>query len=74
MRRAAAVESTSGETRAAIDASGRSRYAICKAIGLSESSMSQFMAGKRGLSLEMLDALAELLDLHISQGKARKGR
>ena len=64
----------SDEIRKAIDASGMSRYRVCKATGIAQSTMSAFMAGKRGLSLDTLDTVAELLDIHITTGKARKGR
>lgn len=57
------------ELRAAIDASPMSRYAICRAIDLDPAVMSRFMSGQRGLSLETLDKLAKLLDLHIVTGK-----
>ena len=57
------------QIRQAVDASGLSRYRICKETGISESNMSRFMNGQGGLSLEYLDAVAELLDLHIATGK-----
>jgi hypothetical protein len=46
-----------------------SRYRICKELGVSESLLSRFMSGKGGLSLDTLDALAALLDLHVAAGK-----
>ena len=70
----ASMQKFSDQIRRAIDQSGMTRYAICKAIGLSESSMSQFMAGTRGLSFDTLDKLAALLKLHVVSGQPRKGR
>ncbi len=55
----------SDEVRAAVDASGLSRYRIAKELEISESTMSRFMSGRTGLSMEYLDRLAELLGLHI---------
>lgn len=55
----------SQQLREAIDASGMSRYRICKQIGLDESTMSHFMAGRCGLQLSTIDRLAELLGLRI---------
>ena len=55
----------SDEVRAAVDASGLSRYRIAKELEISESTMSRFMSGRAGLSMEYLDRLAELLGLHI---------
>ena len=69
--------SLSEQVRQAVEASGMSRYAICKAIGMHESVMSRFMNGKGGLQQDSLDALAELLDLNIVVGMKktkRKGR
>jgi hypothetical protein len=62
----------SDQVRQAVDDSGLSRYAICKTLGLSQATMSRFMNGKGLLSMECLDALADLLDLNIIVGK-RKG-
>jgi hypothetical protein len=57
------------ELRAAIDEDERSRYAICRAIDLDPAVLSRFMSRQRGLSLETLDKLARLLDLHLTKGK-----
>jgi hypothetical protein len=57
--------------RRAVDASGRSRYAICKELGLAQATLSRFMSGKGGLSMGHLDALADLLDLNIISGRRR---
>ena len=63
----------SDQIRRAIDASGMSRYRICKTIGLDQGTMSRFMSGQGGLSLECLDALADLLGLEVRSRKHRKG-
>ena len=55
----------SDKVRRAVDECGMSRYAICKTIGLEQATMSRFMAAKCGLSMKMLDALADLLGLDI---------
>lgn len=53
------------KVRRAVDASGMSRYAICKTSGVEQAAMSRFMAGKRGLTLTTLDALADVLGLDL---------
>jgi len=55
----------SDEIRDAVNASGMSRYAITKTLGIAESTMSRFMNGKGGLSIDFIDRLAELLGIHI---------
>jgi plasmid maintenance system antidote protein VapI len=55
----------SDEIRDAVKSSGMSRYAIAKALGIAESTMSRFVNGKGGLSMEYFDRLGELLGLHI---------
>ena len=55
----------SDEIRDAVNASGMSRYAICQTLGIAEATMSRFMNGKGGLSMEFIDRLAELLGMHI---------
>ena len=62
----------SDEIRQAVDANGMSRYAICKELGILQSGFSRFMTGKGGLTMASLDALAELLDLHITTGPRRQ--
>jgi plasmid maintenance system antidote protein VapI len=61
----------SDEIRSAVNASGMSRYAIAKALGIAESTMSRFMSQKGGLSMEYIDRLATLLDLHIVTKKGK---
>lgn len=63
----------SDQIRKAVDDSGESRYAICKAIGIDQGQLSRFMAGKMGLSMVKLDALAEYLELDIIVRSKRKG-
>ncbi len=59
------AESFSDQIRKAVEASGRSRYGICKAIGVAEATMSRFMNRKGGLSMASLDRLAELIGLVV---------
>jgi transcriptional regulator with XRE-family HTH domain len=61
----------SEQIRRAVDASGLSRYRICKELGIAESTLSRFMSDQGGLSMEYLDRLAELLDLRIEAGGRR---
>jgi transcriptional regulator with XRE-family HTH domain len=53
------------QIRRAVDACGLSRYRICKIIGLDQGTFSKFMAGKCGLSLQTLDAVADVLGLDV---------
>jgi len=55
----------SDELRDAVEHSGLTRYAIWQATGIDQGTMSKFMAGNRGLSIESIDKLADLLGLHI---------
>jgi predicted XRE-type DNA-binding protein len=55
----------SEQLREAIDGSELSRYRIAKDAGVAQSTISQFMNGKRSLSLKAVDRIAELLDLEI---------
>jgi predicted XRE-type DNA-binding protein len=62
----------SEQVRQAVRKSGLSCYAICKAIGMSQSVMSRFMNGKGGLLQDHLDALADVLRLDIVAGEPIK--
>lgn len=61
----------SDQIRRAVDASGMSRYRICKTLDIAESTMSRFMSGG-WLGVENIDALADLLELDIVTGKRRR--
>jgi transcriptional regulator with XRE-family HTH domain len=45
---------------------GLSRYRIAKTLGCSQSLLTLFMGGRRGLSIPMLDRLAALLQLEVT--------
>lgn len=57
------------QLRQAIDDSGLTRYRIAKETGISESTLSKFYLGQRGLSMEALNALSECLQLTIHLGR-----
>ncbi len=65
------------QLRQAINESGVTRYRIAKETGISESTLSQFYNGYRGLSMEAMNALGEYLELTIIMRRKplkRKGR
>ena len=55
----------SDQVRRAASRSGLSRYRICKLARIDQATFSRFMAGKVGLSLPTLDALADVLGLDV---------
>jgi len=55
--------------RQAIDDSGLTRYRIAQETGISETALSLFYNGHRGLSMEALNALGECLQLTIHVGR-----
>jgi len=57
------------QLRQAIDDSGLTRYRISQETGVSETALSQFYNGHRGLSMEALNALGEFLKLKIVLGR-----
>ena len=61
-------KSLSDQVRQAVDESGLTRYRVCKECGLDQGAFSHFMAGKIGMKLSNLDAVADLLDLRIVAG------
>jgi transcriptional regulator with XRE-family HTH domain len=67
----------SDQVRRAIDASGKSRYRICKEAAIGQPTLSRFMHGIAGLSIESLDRLADCLGLNITMDNRphkQKGR
>jgi transcriptional regulator with XRE-family HTH domain len=63
----------SAQLRNAIENCGKSRYRVCKDVGISQTLMSRFMGGERGLSLDVVERLCESLNLELRESK-RKGR
>ncbi len=63
----------SDQLRQAIDTCGQTRYAIAKATGISEATLSRFMSAERGLPMKTLDTLADYLELNI-QAPKQKGK
>lgn len=53
------------QLRAAIAAAGVTRYRIAKETGLSESALSRFVKGTRGMDLNSVDKLATYLGLEL---------
>jgi plasmid maintenance system antidote protein VapI len=53
------------QIRLAVAMCGESRYAISKATGIPQSALSRFVHGERGLSVELMDRLAEYLGLEV---------
>jgi len=59
----------SDQLRQSIQQCTLSRYRIAKETGVSQSVLSLFCSGKRGLSLKAVDALVRLLDLELKPRK-----
>ena len=64
----------SDQVREAVDASGLSRYRICKEADIAQAAMSRFMSGQGGLSMAALDRLGEVLSLNITTQTGRRRR
>lgn len=60
----------SDQIRDAINDANISRYAMSKVTGIHESALSRFMHRRGGLSLDNLDALADLLGWDLAVRKA----
>jgi plasmid maintenance system antidote protein VapI len=58
--------------RRAILESGLSRYAISARSGVDQATLSRFIAGKRGLNLDSVDKLVDVLGLEIRPCRKRK--
>ena len=68
------VGTLSKQIRAMIDASGKSRYRICKDLKIDQATLSRFMNGQRGLTLKVLDRLADHLGLTVSMKESASVR
>lgn len=72
----------SDQIREAVDNCGQTRYAIWKATGIGQATLSRFMAGERGLPMKTLDVLAEYLGFRLvvdgkpaaTKRKTKKGK
>ena len=61
------------QLRQAILTSGKTRYAISKAAGVGQDTLSRFIHGERGLSMEAMDAIGQYLGLELKTRRpARK--
>jgi plasmid maintenance system antidote protein VapI len=65
----------SDQIRKAIATSGSSNYRIAKEIGVSQATMSRFVNGHNGVSMDVLDELGKVLGLEIVASKTKvKGK
>lgn len=64
------------QIRKAVQASSKTRYRLSKESGVSEAQLSRLVNGKRGLSADNLERLADALGLEITirPKRRRKGR
>jgi transcriptional regulator with XRE-family HTH domain len=62
----------SDRIRKTIESATVSRYRIAKDTGIDEATLSRFVAGKSGLSMEALDALFEYFDLDVVQRRKKR--
>jgi plasmid maintenance system antidote protein VapI len=64
-------EAFSGQLRRAIRKSELSCYALSQATGVDQGTLSKFLSGQRGLSLDSVDRLVETLGLTLTAQKKR---
>lgn len=64
----------SDELRDCVERDGRAPHAIALEAGISPACLSRFLAGKRGMTTETLDALAATLGLHLTAPSRPRGR
>lgn len=56
----------SDQLRRLIDCSGMSRYRLSQEAGIDQAMLSRFMAGKGGLGMQSIDALAAALNVCLT--------
>jgi transcriptional regulator with XRE-family HTH domain len=64
----------SDELRDCIERDPRAPHAIARDAGVSAASLSRFLAGKRGLTSDTIDALAAELGIHLGAPTRARGR
>jgi transcriptional regulator with XRE-family HTH domain len=67
----AIMENFSDKLRRLILDSGRTRYEISQETGISESILSRFVHGERGLSLQSVDVLVRFFGLEVRKPKRK---
>jgi len=65
-------KTVSEQIRAAIASSEVSRYRIAHDCNIAESTLSRFMAGEQGLSMQAIDTLAEYFGLELVKQRKRR--
>jgi DNA transposition AAA+ family ATPase len=60
------------QLRRAIETSDKSRYALGQETGIDQATLSRFMRGKGGLSLDGWDKLGEALGLELSPKRKKR--
>lgn len=58
--------------RAAVERDGRTRYALAKASGVDQATLSRWWSGGQGLSLDAAEKLLPVLGLTVTKAKATK--
>lgn len=61
----------SDQLKKAIEECGQSRYRISQETGIEEAALSRFVNGKRGLTLETVDRLADYFGLRLTKSKGK---
>jgi transcriptional regulator with XRE-family HTH domain len=59
--------------RRAIRESGMTRYALWKETGVDQGTLSKFMSGQSGLSLQSVDKLCDALGLTLTAQETKRG-
>ena len=62
------------QLRQAIEGCGETRYVIAKATGVDQSTLSRFVNGERGLSMDAMDTLGEYLGLELVAKRRPKAK
>ena len=61
----------SEQLRQVIRDCGESRYSLARRTGIDQSTLTRFMSGERGLRLDVVDVLADVLGLELRSRKTR---